>query len=684
MLFSCCSNRSRLSGGGFPRLYVVMGLALATGWGSAVSGQTVAPSDDLTQLSVEELGALSISAASKRSQPLFQTPAAVDVLLSEDIRRYGHASVAEALRMIPGANVAEGNADHWQIGIRGFNGLSSTKLLVSVDGRNIYSPFYAGVDWAEADLPIEDIDRVEVVRGPGATLWGVNAVNGIVNITSKSARDTQGGLLAAREGTGAGLDVYARYGGALGAHTWYRVYVRTRDSDFSSARDSVLDVPFRRLLGGMRIDRDAGGPLRLTLQGEYVFMHSEPKSIDSATGRVRSMVNEHARASLLGRTTWRGSPDSELSVQIYADTARDHSNGLMGLAGGTFFIVENGGNADLDVSHHVKLAGRHDLVWGGGARLTRFNLDASSNVQVSAPKDIVWRYNFFAQDEVTLLPDRLRFTLGSKFEHHESIGWQALPSARLTFLPSLRQTCWAAASRAIRAPSRSESDVRLPLADVPATLFSPPVHIDLVGTSATREETLTAYELGWRFKPIPRLTLDATAYVHAYTHLRNLQSSTRLQYAPLLALNDLTAVNDIRATGYGFEAEATWRVSDRWQLAAGVTNERLVPKTPPFSLLIGADFSEPHLMWNARTWFALPRDFEFSAALYRVDALPDVNVPAYLRADAQLTWRPRPDLELNFGVQNAFDPAHREYGAPAVYPNAEVPRNIFGRVQWRF
>lgn len=639
---------------------------------------------DFTQLSLDELGEIRISTLERRSEPLFDTPAAVSVLRAPDILRAGDASVADALRLIPGLNVAQLNPDKWEIGVRGFNGVTSTKLLVMVDGMNLYSPYYGGVDWALADVPVEDVDQVEVVRGPGATLWGVNAVNGIVSVTTKSARDTLGALVSVREGSTAGLVSYARYGAALGRHAWVRVYARAIDSNTATPRSNTPGpTPFRQVRTGVRVDADETDRLHFTWQADYLLEDNQPQLNDPRSASAREYDNWYDHGDVLGRMTWKGGAAGTLTVQTYVDHGGDHVAGIPSLGGGTLALSQSGTDYDLDVSDDLR-HGRHDLVWGGGARSTQFDIAARYGIQVRQPTGTENRYNFFAQDEYTLLPDTLKFTYGTKFEHHESIGWQVLPSVRLAWTPGSRQTWWAAVSRAVRAPSRSERDIFMPLAQLPGSPTSPPVDVNLVGTTATREEVLTAYEAGWRFRPQPRLTFDCTAYVNDYTQLRNLAPVVSFQAAPPAVIDNLTIDNSLRAVGYGVEGQANWRVSDTWRLNAGVTEERLQPRGTPVTALVAADFALPDLMWNAGTWVALPHDVEFSTEVYRVGGMTHTTVPGYFRADAQLTWRPIAELELNVGVQNAFEPTHLEYGTASLYPIAPVDRNFFARVQWRF
>lgn len=637
-------------------------------------------------MSIEELASLSISSASKRTQSVFAAPAAVSVILPEEMRRFGHNSAAEALRMVPGVHVARRDSSQWAVGVRGFNGLTSTKLLVLVDGRTVYSPFYAGVAWSDADLPFEDLGRIEVVRGPGATIWGANAMNGIVNLVAKDARETLGGVLSARDGSYEGLDVYARHGAEWNDHTAYRVYARsidTKDSLGPPAGDGRLDHESQRV--GFRIDLERYDAAHITWEGEYARTASTGVSHDPFTQQAHPILDEAQHGFVLGRLRRVYSPAQSLVVQAYASlrdgTARNTKNGPGTVRSG---VSEDGYNLDLDITHSVVVGDRHALIWGGGVHRDQLDLDVDATMIVRRPKTAAMLYNLFAQDEITLVSERLRLTAGSKLEHHDDVGWQLLPSMRLAWQPTSRLTGWAAVSRAVRSPSRSERDSRFTIADIPASDPMPAVRVDVAGRESFREEVLIATEAGWRWQPRPNLRIELGGHIHDYDQLRNLTATTIVEPSPPRIFTTYGITNDLRARGYGSEFSIDWRVSERWHLAAGHSYQRLEAKGDFEPSLIGPDFALPRHLCNVRSWWDLGRDLELTAAAYHAGSIDGQDVPAYLRLDVQITWRPRFDLECSVGVQNASDPSHAEFYSIGTSGSTEVPRNVYGQLKWRF
>ena len=666
----------------FPAFHAVLpALAFAVsalGAPATPASKSTEPRTDFTELSLEELDALSISAASKRSQPLFETPAAVSVLLPVDIRRTGHASIAEALRLVPGAHVIDQLPGRASIGIRGSNGIQSTKLLVLVDGRSVYGPFYGSVAWDNADVPLDDLARVEVVRGPGATLWGANAVNGIINVISKDARDTQGAVLSLRSGTNEAAQAHARYGGKIGARTWYRVFATGRDSE--AAVGSLADDPFsgydeRR--GGLRTDSVLSDRFHFTTQVEHL----------KSTRKLNGDPSTHQLSSILTRLQGREIAGGELQLQLYYDRSRDRAGASDRGGGGSlpFALNEDFADFDLDLTHHVRLGSRNDLIWGGGARHTTNTIVSTKNLFVADPRSESWLFNFFIQDEIALTPKQLRLTLGTKLEKHETIGWQVLPNARLAWLPNPRHTVWGAISRAVRAPSRGEREVVLTLADIPPTMFTPAFRFEVAGDRDFGAEINKAHEVGWRWRPNPRFQTDATAYYFDYDHVRTLKTNTSFQPGlPPTVVQRITVTNGGEAETYGGEANWQWRVSDGWELGGGLARGIAHTEGVVDNPLVSADYAIPGWLWHLRSWWQLPRDFEFSTTFYGAGKNPRATVDTYVRIDAQLTWHPRPDIELSVGIQNAADPHHGESITGTLIPTVDVRRNVYARIQWRF
>ncbi len=655
---------------------------------------SAAPSNDFTSLSLEELTAVKISLAMRHTEAVFDTPAAVTVIPGDEILRFGGGSVVSGLRLVPGVWVANTNTDRWSVGIRGFNGLSSTKLLVLVDGRNIYSPYYGGVDWAEADVALEDLDRLEVVRGPGGTLWGANAVNGVINVVSKSAQDTQGGLLRMREGTQEGLDSYLRYGAALAPHLWYRVYWRYSDTDDRiGANRASPHEEFEQFRGGTRFDYEPHPNLQVTWQAEAGELDHSTFAVDPASGGPMVGTTVHHFANAIGRVKWRADNGDRLTAQVFADYADDASNrgSYQGFSGGPFGVSEDGHNFDFDIDHELK-RGAHEIVWGAEARSTLIDVDTDSTLQLQRPRLYQSLYSFFAQDEIDVVdPDRVRFTYGSKFEHRDTVGWQMMPSVRTSVKVSSEQTWWAAISRAVRAPSESERDTRITFASTPATPSAPAALAQIVANSSFHEEDLVAYETGWRWRPNGKVTFDATGYLNQYRGLRNLVPVTTTPFDPVTRMplrtpvvTELRLVNQTPAAGYGIELSGEWRPREGWRMAVDYTFERLHPRGTVFPSATGFDYALPTQLASVRSWWELTRTLECSSGVYYTAGVTAFAVPAIARVDAQLTWHPRPDLEVDLGVQNAGDPKHPEYSPISVTPTAEVRRNVFVRGHWRF
>jgi iron complex outermembrane recepter protein len=635
--------------------------------------------DDFTELSLEELDALSISAASKRSQPLFETPAAVSVLLPVDIRRAGHASTSEALRLVPGVHTIHHLPGRASVGIRGSNGIQSTKLLVLVDGRSVYGPFYGSVEWDNADVEVDDLSRIEVVRGPGATLWGANAVNGVINIISKDARDTQGGVLSVRGGTAEPARVHVRHGGQLGERTWYRLSATGKDT--AGALGALRDDPvaeYTDYRANLRTDSVLGERFHFTTQVEHL----------KSTRKIDGDPSTHQLSSVMTRLQGREIAGGELQIQFYYDRSKDRA-GLSdrgGADGLPFALNEDFQDFDLDVVHHVRLGAHNDVIWGGGARHTNNKIVSTQNLFVADPEADSWLYNFFVQDEIALTPKQLRLTLGTKVEHHATIGWQLLPNARLAWLPNPRHTLWAAVSRAVRAPSRGEREVVLTLARVAPTLFTPAVRFEVTGHRDFDAEINKAHEIGWRWRPHSRFQTDVTAYYFDYDDVRSFRSFTWFEPGAVpTVVQRLSVFNDGEAETYGGEASCQWRIGDGWELAGSVSRGIAHTENVMDNLLLNADYAIPAWLWHVRSWWQLPRDFEFSLTLYGTGknhrAVPGES---FLRLDAQLVWRPRPDMELAVGVQNATDPNHSETITGPLIPAVDVRRNVYARIQWRF
>jgi len=672
----------------------VMGALLS----SVVAGVSLAsPSDtepplpaDLTELSLEDLMNIEITSVAKKAQKLSEAAAAIFVITQEDIRRSGVTSIPEALRMVPGLQVARIDANKWAITSRGFNGRFSNKLLVLMDGRTVYTPLFSGVYWDMRDTLLEDVDRIEVIRGPGAALWGANAVNGVINIITKRSEDTQGGLVVAGAGTEERGFGAVRYGGKLGQDAYCRVYAKyfNRDSAvFASGEDASDEWDVSR--AGFRMDWQGAGPDALTLQGDlYDGETGETvitKSLDPSEPPTFDEDNDISGANLLGRWRHTISDTSEMALQVYYD--RTERNGVI--------LDQIHDTLDIDFQHQFTLGQRHEIVWGLGYR---FVSDDISNTFYgswdphSRDDDL---YSGFVQDDITLIKDRLRLTLGSKFEHNDYTGSEIQPNARLMWSPHEGHSIWTAVSRAVRTPSRTEHDGRLNITVLPPGSLLPvfPGHVvvGVVGDGDYDSEELLAYELGYRVQPTERLSVDIATFYNDYSNLRTLEPGDPFpELSPLPPHLAFLSRADNRMEGetYGVEVAADWRPLDWWGLKATYTYLQIqldVDRDSGDTISESAEGESPHQQVSLRSSMDMMQDLALDCWVRYMDDLPSQNMDSYITLDVRLGWKVRENVELSVVGQNLLDDRHPEYEPEFVDTiPTEVQRSVYGKVTWQF
>ena len=645
-----------------------------TAW---ASGEKMdASSADLTHLSLEELMNVEVTSVSRRAEKLSAAPAAVSVLTADDLRRSGVTSIPEALRLVPGMEVARVDAHNWAISARGFNDLFANKLLVLMDGRSLYTPLFSGVYWDTQDTLLEDIDRVEVIRGPGATLWGANAVNGVINIITRSAKDTRGLLVTG--GGGAEEQGFAgvRYGGELGENAYYRVYAKYFNRDDQVLPDgSDSHDRWNMERGGFRIDWDASTENHYTLQSDLysgrldqTYFLPTPNPPFAQTNQSHLNVNG---GNVLGRWSHTFSERSDLKLQVYYDrTVRDGP-----------VLNEDRDTFDVDLQHRFLLGERQDIVWGAGYRLCSDELDNSYTVTFNPDQRAIQLFSLFAQDEIALVQNRLRLTLGSKFEHNDFTGFEYQPSGRLSWTPTDRQTVWASISRAVRTPSLAEDDIQLR-----QLTSTPGVQVLLQGNRDFDSEELLACELGYRWRPIARVSLDVTAFYHDYDHLRSLEPGAVLPGPPLTVT--ATAGNKLHGETYGIEFAPSWQVTDSWRLQAGYTFLQNQLHRDAGSGDTTSELDEgrnPHHQFSLRSSVDLPHNLEVDCAVRYVESLPDFQIPSYIVVDVRLAWRPFKNFEVAIVGQNLLDDRHPEFQSLFIpIERTEVQHSVYGKVTWRY
>ena len=642
----------------------------------AQTNTTEATPQQLKNLSIEALMNLDVTSVAKQPEPYRQAPAAIEVITGEEIHRSGATSIPEALRLADNLDVAQVSSSSWAISARGFNAAVGDKLLVLVDGRSVYTPLFSGVIWNMQDYLLEDIDRIEVISGPGGTLWGANAVNGVINITTKSAADTQGFYLEAGGGTELQDFTGMRFGGTLASNVYFRVYGKYFDqaaevfSDGTSAHDS-----WKSGQGGFRIDDEASAQDHVTLQGDIFG-----ENLDAAPGGEATPQAEGTQSggNVLGRWTHTFADDADMHLQLYYDrthlAAPFQSSGTIPAG----ILYDDLDTYDLDFQDRFPLGAWNKVVWELGYRFTHDMTRNEPLVAFLPPTLDQSLYSGFLQDEIKLC-EQVFLTLGSKLEHNYYTGFEYEPSIRLQWNITDKQMLWGAISRAVRIPSRYDRD-----------LFEPsPGYGVLLGTnnSAFQSETVIAYELGYRAQLSQKISGSLSTFYNHYNDLRSLNYIDGA--APSLPL---VFENNLEGNTYGFELSADYQMLEWWRLHAGydLLKEDIFVK-PGYTDLYNAlgETADPQQQVFVRSSMDLPYRTELDAAFRWIDTVQNNNggvagvVPAYAEMDVRLGWHATKNLEFSIVGQNLLHNHHPESGFPG--PSQEqIERNIYGEVSWLF
>lgn len=626
---------------------------------------------DLKRMNVEDLLNIEVTSVTRKPEKLLGAASAIQVITAADIRHSGANTLPEALRLASNLQVAQRGAHGWAVSARGFNADLANKLLVMIDGRTVYSPLFSGVFWEAQDYLLEDIDRIEVISGPGGTLWGANAVNGVINIITKSAASTAGLHVEGAAGMELNHVAGLRYGGNLGADTPFRVYAKHLDVDDTALADgSRTGDGWHKTQGGFRVDSATSSSNEQILQGDIYELDVKVPAGGTTTMRG---------ANLLGRWTQRVSEDSDWSLQTYYDWTEIADavpalvvNGLPFAPAG--LLRDNLRTLDVDFQHRLSLGTTQTMVWGLGFRNS---LDVVSNAPALGflPARLTHQlYSAFLQDEFHL-GNGLSITAGTKLEHNDYTGLEIEPSLRAQWQPAEDTTVWAAVSRAVRTPSRIDRDMRQP---------TPPYPGLINGNTQFDSETLIAWEAGYRARNTSAISTSASVFYNVYNNIRSI-SITPNTILPFFISNN------VAGHAYGAELTGSLQLIDNWSLHAGYNflQTRLHVKEGQFDLAEARnETADPKHQLSLRTSIDLSERLELDAGLRWVDRLPNNDaqtpgsVPSYVDLNMRIAWHFSNQLELSVAGQNLLHRQHPEYGFPRP-DRAEIERSVYGKLVWR-
>ena len=608
--------------------------------------------DSLKNLSLEELMNIEVSSVSKHPEKLSQAASAIQVITQNDIRRSGAKTIAEALRLAPNLQVAQVNSSQWAISARGFNNVLANKLLVLIDGRTVYTPMYAGVFWDVQNVLLEDVDRIEVISGPGGALWGANAVNGVINIITRNAKDTKGLFAEAAVGSSLPRLGSLRYGGRIKDKLSYRVYgtgFKMGDTIDTSGKKANDDWPV--IQGGFRLDWEASKNDNVSLQGNIYHAKPRPDGDTSVSiiARGDNIVArwEHKQAETFG-----------FGLQAYYDhTWRDFGNGF----------TEDLKTYDIDFHIRTRVSRWQTLTMGAGARIMDHTVTNLPLFAFLPGQQTLWLYSAFVQDEMNLVKERLHMTVGIKAEHNSYTGFEYQPDVRLNWTPATNQNIWAAVSRAVRTPARIDRDFFLYL--IP--------NLPLISGSSTFDsEDMIAYELGWRWQPLARLSTSVAGFYNVYDNIRSAEPGPPPYNIPI------TFGNDVKGHTYGIELSANFQPCEWWNLRGGYTflEKKLSVKPGSHDLnAASAESNDPAHQFLIQSNLDIARSVELGTVIRYTSKLPKPAVAAYTAVDMRIGWKLNRIIELHIVGQNLLDKQHREFIPSSPAPR-EIARSVYGKI----
>jgi iron complex outermembrane receptor protein len=635
----------------------------------------------LADISIEDLMNVEVTTVSAKEQKLSNTAAAVYVINQEDIHRSGATNIPDLLRMVPGVDVAQIDSGHWAISIRGFSDLYANKVLVLVDGQSRYRSSTSGVFWDQMDMPIENIERIEVIRGPGGTVWGANAMNGVINIITKTAKDTRGGLVTANEGSRTTAGGLLQYGGALGAGGTFRVFEEYSNiANGGSAGETPANDGSHGFHAGFRSDWILSPRSTLTVQGDVDQIEGGQTLTDevftNALPLTASVIRDEIKytsGNVLSRWNRTLANGSDISLQVSNEYF--HSNHI---------VRESSNVFDVDFKYHLVVGSRHDVVWGLGYRTTESTIVGGFDLSFLPPQRTDNLFSAFVQDEIRLTSS-LSLTLGSKFEHNAYTGFEYEPSGQLAWEISAHHTLWASASRAIRQPARGDFAIQVDAAVVPLGNGNFGV-VQVLGTPDVKAEQLRDFEVGYRTQIHPRLSIDSTVFLSFYRNLEAFEPQDPFfttSEGPAHEVFPEVVENLAYAHDYGAEIFATWSINHRWKLSPGFSALHMNLVDPSGRGVTQEDPGvSPRHTVPVRSFLNLSRNVDWDVSLSYVGRLTDT--PGYARLDSRLGWRLGESLEVSVVGQNLLTPRHAEYPDQYDIAHTLVERTVFGKITWHY
>ncbi|HZV68933.1 MAG TPA: TonB-dependent receptor [Saprospiraceae bacterium] len=639
----------------FCKLVLCLGIILLSDHSVAQVPETVLSAVELKKLSMEELMNIEVTSVSKHPENLQDAASAIQVISALDIRNSGAKTIAEALRLASNLQVAQVNSSQWAISARGFNNVLANKLLVLIDGRTVYTPLYAGVFWDVQNLMLENVEQIEVISGPGGTLWGANAVNGVINIITKSAKNTKGLFIEGATGTDLSHLGSIRYGGNLNSDLSYRIFgtgFKMRSSILTTEVDAEDEWSIAQ--GGCRLDWDASA------NNKFIFSSNIYSSRPNPDGDTTAIFAKGSNA--IARWNHLNSEKSDFQIQAYYDhTWRDFNNGF----------TEDLKTYDIDGQNRYQINEHQVLTYGVNFRMMDHQVTNLELFAFLPGHKMLYLSSLFLQYEVAFLKERLHFTIGSKIEHNSYTGLQYLPNSRISWTPTSRQTIWAAVSRAVRNPARIDRDFYLYLA--PNLPF-------ISGSNSSLSEKIIAYELGWRMQPAKLLSVSLSTFYNVYDNIRSAEPGPPPFNIPI------TFANGVHGVAYGVELSATYHLRSWWNFRGGYTflkkNLSVKPESKDLNEA-SAESDDPENQFLIQSTIDLPGNFHVGTVLRYVDKLPKPYVRSYSELDARISWNWGKNLELSVAGQNLLHVHHAEFIPSSPSPR-EIQRSIYGKIACQF